>query len=323
MNSDNHTHLILGFTGGIGHAVALALNQRNITIRVLVRDADKTKKYIDGIENLEIIEGDAANLQDLKKAFDGIGVVHYCINIPYHHWEEQALQLFKKCVDLSVEHNAKLIFPGNVYVYGSAKYNPVDEKHPPAAHTKKGQIRMEMEEMLALAKRDHGLEYTIVRMPDFYGPFVINGFSEQLFINAIKGKSLRWIGNLNTEIELIYIEDGGEAMVMAALNEKSSGEVFNIPGISTTTAKQYLLEIAKEAESKSKISTLNSNFVFKIIGLFNPVVKELVEMLYLKREKLILNGTKYQKIIGTPLPVTDYKSGIRKTLDWVKEFYGL
>lgn len=322
MNSDNPTHLILGFTGGIGHAVALALSKRNIPIKVLVRNADKAKKYTDGINNLEIIQGDGANLQDLKKAFQGISMVHYCINIPYHKWEKQALQLFKKCVDMAVEHNVKLIFPGNVYVYGSAKYNPVDEKHPHAAHTKKGQIRMEMEEMLALTKRDHGLEYTIIRMPDFYGPFVINGFSEQLYINALKGKALRWIGNLDTEIELIYIEDGGEAMVMAALSEKSNGEVFNISGISPTTAKQYLSEIAKEAGSKSKISTLNSNLLFKIIGVFSPVVKELVEMLYLKREKLILTGSKFINEIG-PLPTTEYTIGIKKTLSWTKEFYDM
>jgi nucleoside-diphosphate-sugar epimerase len=320
MNSENPTHLILGFTGGIGHAVAVALSKRNIPIKVLVRNADKAKKYADGINNLEIIQGDAANLQDLKKVFQGISVVHYCVNIPYQHWEKEALPLFKKCVDMAVELKVKLIFPGNVYVYGNAKYNPVDEKHPHAAHTKKGQIRMEMEEMMALANQHHGLEYTIVRMPDFYGPFVVNGFSEELYINAIKGKGLRWVGDLSTEIELIFIEDGGEAMVLAALDEKSNGEVFNIPGIETTTAQKYLSEIAKTAGTNSKISTLNSNFLFKIIGLFIPVVKELVEMLYLKREKLILDGKKFTKTIG-PLPVTDYNNGIKKTLDWAKGFY--
>jgi len=322
MNSDNHTHLILGFTGGIGHAVGLALSKRNIPIKVLARNVEKANKYSKGINNLEIIQGDTSNLQDLKKSFQGIGVVHYCINIPYNQWEKHALRYFKKCVDMAIEHKVKLVFPGNVYVYGSAKYNPVDEKHPHAAHTKKGQIRMEMEEMLALAQKDHGLDYTIVRMPDFYGPFVINGFSEQLYRSAIRGKTLRWIGDLNTEIELIYIEDGGEAMVMASSSEKSNGEVFNIPGVAITTSQKYLAEIVKESGAKSKITTLNSNLLFKIIGLFIPVMKELVEMLYLKREKLILNGAKFTAIIGT-LPVTDYKNGIRKTLDWVKGFYHL
>ena len=167
MNTDNSTHLILGFTGGIGHAVAVALSKRNISIKVLVRNADKANKYTDGISNLEIVQGDASKVEDLKKAFQGIDVVHYCINVPYNHWEKHALQLLKNCVDAAVEYKVKLIFPGNVYVYGHAKYNPVDEKHPHIAHTKKGLIRMEMEEMLVLARKEHGLDFTTIRMPDF------------------------------------------------------------------------------------------------------------------------------------------------------------
>jgi hypothetical protein len=53
-----------------------------------------------------------------------------------------------------------------------------------------------------------------------------------------------------------------------------------------------------------------------------PVLKELVEMLYLKREKLILNGEKFASMIG-PLPATDYQSGIRKTMSWVKAYYSM
>ena len=322
MNPDKPTHLILGFTGGIGHAVAIALSKRNVPIKVLVRNAEKAKKYTDGLHNLEIIQGDASKPEDLKKAFQGIDVVHYCINVPYHHWEKHALQLLKNCVDAAIEHKVKLIFPGNVYVYGHAKYNPVDEKHPHAAHTKKGQIRMEMEEMLALARKEHGLDYTIIRMPDFYGPYVVNGFSEKIYINALKGKSLQWIGDLDMDIEYIFIEDGGEAMVMAALSDKSNGEVFNIPGVEITASRKYLSEIVNQAGTRSKINTMNSDFVFKLIGWFSPVVKELVEMLYLKREKLILKGNKFEEMIG-PMPATDYKTGISKTLDWVRDFYKL
>ena len=319
---DNAKHLILGLTGGIGRAVAKSLSKRNIPIKALVRNAGKAAKYIEGIENISIIEGDVSKPTDLKQAFESIEIVYYCVNIPYNLWDKKALQLLKNCVDAAIEHKTKIVFPGNVYVYGHAKYNPVDEKHPHAAHTKKGQIRMEMEEMLALARKDDGLDYSIVRMPDFYGPFVINGFSEQLFINAIKGKAMRWVGKLDIDQELIYIEDGGEAMVTAALSNKSNGEVFNIPGINITTPRKFLQEIVNQSERKSKFNTMDSDMIFKVFGLFNPVVKELVEMMYLKREKLILNGQKYIGALG-PIPTTSYSEGIRKTLIWAKEFYQL
>ncbi len=314
------THLILGFTGGIGRAVALALSKRDLPVRVLVRNTEKAKNYALGLENIEIMEGDADKPKDVEKAMAGAGYVYYCVNVPYHQWEKDAIRLFSHCLTAAIKHKAKFIFPGNVYVYGHAKYNPVDEKHPHAAHTKKGQIRMEMEEMLAAAKKDKGLNYCIVRMPDFYGPFVVNTFSEKLYISALKGKSVDWIGDLDVEIELIYIEDGGAAMVMAALSEKTSGEVYNIPGSSTITARKYLSMIIEQAGSKSKIGTLNAEWLFIALGFFIPVIKEVREMLYLKREKLILDGSKFTKELGTRLS-TDYDSGIRKTLNWVNDFY--
>lgn len=321
MTTDN-TQLILGFTGGIGRAAALALSNKGIPIRALVRDKQKAEKYAKGLQNLEIIVGDAGEETDVDKAMKGVDAVYYCVNVPYPQWEERAIKLFYTCMSSAIKHKVKLIFPGNVYVYGHAKYNPVNEKHPHAAHTKKGQIRMEMEEMMAIAKKDQGLDYTIVRMPDFYGPYVINTFSEKLYQQALKGKSLQWVGNLDAQIELIFIEDGGAAMVMAALNSNSHGEVFNIPGVSATTARQYLSEIVKQAGTRSKISTLNSNLIFELVGLFLPIIRELKEMLYLKREKLILDGTKFKNSIG-PLPTTEYITGIKKTLDWVRGFYSI
>jgi nucleoside-diphosphate-sugar epimerase len=318
----NNTQLILGFTGGIGRAVALALSKRNIPMKALVRDKTKAEKYVVGLNNLTLIEGDASNPADLEKAFKGIDIVYYCINIPYPQWEKHALSLLSKSVEAAIKHKVKFIFPGNVYVYGHARYNPVNEEHPHAAHTIKGQIRMEMEEMLAIARKERGLDYAIIRMPDFYGPFVLNTFSEQVYINALKGKTLQWIGDLDIETELIFIEDGGEAMVIAAVEDKSNGEVFNVPGSETTTARKYLAEIVNQANSNSKISTINGDWIFTLFGLFNPMIKEVQEMLYLKREKLILDGSKFKKTF-TKLPATDYATGVNRTLNWAKDYYNI
>ena len=111
-------------------------------------------------------------------------------------------------------------------------------------------------------------------------------------------------------------------MVMAALSNKSNGEVYNIPGKRITTSRKFLQEVAHQTRNKSKITTINSDLIFKIFGLFNPIVKELVEMLYLKREKFILDGQKFIDDIGT-LPATDYSDGIKNTVHWAKEFYEL
>jgi nucleoside-diphosphate-sugar epimerase len=198
----------------------------------------------------------------------------------------------------------------------------VNERHPRNAHTKKGKIRIEMENMLARASEEKGLQYTIIRMPDFYGPYVINTFSETFFINALKGKTLRWFGNLDSPYETIFIEDAGKAMVIAGLSEKSNGKDFNVPGFSEITPKKLLNEISRQTGKNSKITAINSSFLFGLLGLINPTAYEFKEMLYLKQTRLILDGLLFNTTFSR-IRTTSYKEGIEKTLTWAKEFFNI
>ncbi len=317
---DRNTHVILGYTGGIGRVVAKALVKRNEKVVCLVRDIEKAKKYAAELQGLEFIKGDASLRSDVEGVLKNASTVYYCVNIPYPDWEEKARELLAVTVDAAIQHHVKLVFPGNVYVYGHAQTHLVTEEHPFAAETKKGKIRIEMEKMLDRASKENGLKYTVVRMPDFYGPYVVNGFSEQFYVKALKGKSLMWFGALDVAQEFIFIEDGGEAMVMAGLSDKSNGKSFNVPGCAETTARKYLEEIAKQSGQKLSISQLGATIVFSLLGLFNGTVKEFVEMLYLKKERLILDGSLFKKVFGT-LPATSYEEGIKKTIAWIKTYY--
>lgn len=322
-------NLIVGFTGGIGRATAKALTESNELVIGFARNIDKAKNYATELNNIELIQGDATKIKDLEKAIDGVDKLFYCANIPYNKWEKEAVSLFSVSVDLAIKYNLKLIFPGNVYVYGYAKNNPVNEEHPFHAHTKKGKIRIEMERKLEEASQKNNLNYTIVRFPDFYGPYVINGFSEQIFIKALKGEKINWFGDLNIPIEFIFIEDAGKAMAIAALSEKSNCKSFNVPGFAETTALNILNEIVNQSnpegmstQNNSKISALNSDLIFSLVGLLNPIAKEFKEMLYLKRTKLILDGSLFRETFGI-LPSTPYEEGIRKTLVWCKDFFNV
>ena len=313
-------NVILGFTGGIGRAVAKALVARNEKVVCLVRSIDKAQRYAEGLEGIEFVQGDASNPPDVEKVTQNAATLFYCVNIPYPEWKEKAVKLLSVSVEAAIKNNVKLVFPGNVYVYGRAQSKLVSEGHPHAPLTRKGKIRVEMENMLIHAKKEQGLAYTIVRMPDFYGPYVINGFTEQFLLRALKGKSLTWYGSLKDPAEFIFIEDGGEAMVIAGLSEKSNGYSFNVPGCKETTPKLFLSELVKQSGKKSKIKQMNLILVMNFVGLFNIVAKEFSEMLYLKQERFILNGAFFKSFFGV-LPATSYEEGIEKTLAWTKKYY--
>lgn len=318
----NSKSLVVGATGGIGRSAVKELIETGNEVRAFVRNRHKAKKYFLGLGGVEIFEGDAAKIEDVKKAMIDCSTLFYCGNVLYTEWIEKARPILKVSLDAAAETNARFIFPGNVYIYGHAQYNPVDEKHPHAAHTIKGKIRIEMEETIKNYSKEKGLRYTIVRLPDFYGPFVVNGFSEKVYLNALAGKSLRWIGAGNIPIEYVFIEDAGKCFVVAGLSAKGINEEFNVPAAKTITSTEYLDLISKAGGKNSKIQILNSKLIFSIIGFFNPLVKEVAEMLYLKQEKLLLDGTKFKNTFGF-LPSTGYEDGIRKTFEWVKNFYSV
>jgi hypothetical protein len=54
-----------------------------------------------------------------------------------------------------------------------------------------------------------------------------------------------------------------------------------------------------------------------LLGLFVPVMKEIVEMLYLTEEPLRLSGKKYESLVG-PIPATPYKKGMTETIQAIK-----
>jgi hypothetical protein len=65
------------------------------------------------------------------------------------------------------------------------------------------------------------------------------------------------------------------------------------------------------AGTKSKIRTV-PEFIIALAGIKNPMAREFYELLYLRRERMILDGTKFRTKFRR-IPATPYKDGIKKT----------
>lgn len=308
--------LVLGGTGSIGHWVVEKLLDRENQVRVLVRTPAKLKRF-SKMERVEVVHGEAANINDMRKAIIGADSVYYCVNVPYPEWNTKLIPMLQTAITAATESKAKVVFPGNVYVYGHAQSDFVREDHPLAAHTRKGKIRIRMEQMLNDAWKSEKVPYTVVRFPDFYGPFVLNDLYAPIFRNALQGQPITWNGRLDVPSEFAYIEDAAEALVMADLNSGANGESYNVPGAEVTTPREWLELICSVARTKANVRTV-PKFMIAIAGLSNPLVREFYEMFYLKTERLILDGTKFRSKFGR-IPATGYKDGVKRTLDWFRD----
>lgn len=309
-------NLVLGATGGIGHWTTVRLAERGAPVRVLVRDPEKFRRSWPEAKGIDVVRGDALVGSDVRAAARGATTIFHCVNVPYPDWSTQALPMLSNTLDAARAARAKIVFPGNVYVFGHAQKELVAEDHPKGAHTRKGRIRVEMERRLEAAWRQEGIPYTIVRFPDFYGPDVVNELYRPVFANALRGRAMPWYGKLEIPFEFSFIEDAAQALVLAGLDPSTSGETYHLPGFEITTPRAWLTKIAQTAGTKARIQAVPRGLIM-LYGLFNSQAREFLEMQYLRRERLILDGSKFRAKFGR-LVASSYDEGIRATLDWYR-----
>ena len=307
-------YLVLGATGGLGHWTVLKLVERGEPVRVLVRDPERFRKSWPEAKGVEVVAGDALAAEDVRRAAKDTTAIFHCVNVPYPEWAAKAFPMLANTISAAQAAGARVVFPGNVYVFGHARADFVREDHPMEPHTRKGRLRLQMERRLDDLHHSQGLAFTIVRMPDFYGPFVVNRIYAEVFRNALRGRALSWYGDLDVPSEFLFIANGGEAMVRAGTDPSSDGETYHVPGAGVTTPREFLGLVAQAAGSMSYPRAV-PGWLVTLVGIANPEAREFREMMYLKRERFILDGSKFRQKFGV-VASTPYAAGVRETLDW-------
>lgn len=314
--------LVIGSTGSIGSAVVNELSSQGRPVRALVRNPDKAKRIFTHAEKVELVQGSAENSDALKNAFDGVKVLFNCLNFPYPEWSKLP-EVHKRILGAAKGESAKMVFPGNVYIYGHAQSDRVNEAHPRNPCSRKGALRVQLEEMFMDSSRNKEVPTAIVRFPDFYGPNASgpSSITGNIFNAALHGGTARWYGDLDALHEFIFIQDAGKAMVMASEREEAYGQDFNVPGPEPIPTKEWIGLVFKEAGTPPKMKG-TSRATMRTYGMFNKMAKEFAEMQYLTQEPLILDGTKFMKFFGRKYPTRSYAEGIRETLAWMKTQHG-
>jgi nucleoside-diphosphate-sugar epimerase len=184
-------------------------------------------------------------------------------------------------------------------------------EHPKKPHTRKGKIRLAYEQLI-FSSRWHKATPLIVRLPDYYGPSAQASYLSVTMEAIAAGKPTAFIGNMSVPREYVYLPDAARMIVEIAEREESYGQNWHIPGPGVISGHD-LVRIAQQAAGKRKAVMPLGRIGLSLIGLFNPVMKEVVEMLYLTEEPLVLSGEKYERLIG-PIQWTPHEQAIAATI---------
>ncbi|UII56487.1 NAD-dependent epimerase/dehydratase family protein [Cytobacillus spongiae] len=305
---------VLGATGSMGYALVEALVNRNIMTVAFARSEAKLTEYKETWGPLaEIIPGDVTNPSDLKRIISSVDTVIHTLNVPYQDWDPTLTTILTNILQECRNQNASLLYVDNIYSYGY-QHAKATEQSPKLPHTKKGKIRLQLQTLI----EESGVPYVIAHFPDFYGPKAGSTVLQYTFEQLSKKNTVGFVGDLTVPREFIYTKDGAEAFVDLALHQEAYGQIWNIAGAGTITGLE-IQEIASSYLNRKVTFKPIRKWMIKAFGLINPFMKEYVEMLYLNETPVILDGSKYETIIG-PIPKTPYSIGFQETFnDLLKE----
>jgi nucleoside-diphosphate-sugar epimerase len=309
--AEQDVHVILGASGGVGNAVARALGAQGKRVRGVTRSG---KAEVPA--GVEMVAADISNLDEARAACREASVVYFCANPAYDRWPQEFPSLLEGAIAGASAAGAKLIAAANLYVYAPTT-QPLTEEMPWQPVTRKGKVRAAMDERLLAAHRSGEVQAAIGRASDFFGPAALNSsvLGARFFDALLAGKSVQWIGRLDMPHTHSYIDDFGRGLVTLGARPEALGQSWHIPAAEPLTGHEFLKMVFDEAGIQGKITRVTPAML-RLVGLFNPLAREALEMAYEFAQPFIMDGAKFARAFGgTPTP---HQEAIRQTVVWFK-----
>jgi len=303
------TALVIGATGGVGGEVARTLLARGWRVRALNRNPETAAKSASGLAGVEWVRGDAMDRAAVTAAAKGAALIVHGANPPgYRNWRGLALPMLEATIAAAKASGARILFPGTVYNFGPDAGSVVDERSPQHPVTRKGAIRVQMEQRLEGAARD-GVKVIIVRAGDYFGPRTsANSWFSQVF--AQPGQPVRMMfrpGPAKIGHAWGYLPDLAETMtrLVERADDLADFEVFHFGGHWTQPGAD-MPSAVRRVLNRPNLPVLP--FPWPVITLVSPFMetfREMLEMRYLWRQPLRLDNAKLVAFLGaephTPL----------------------
>ncbi len=294
--------VILGSGGAIGKDLAVELKKYTDKIRLAGRNPQKVNS------DDELVVCDLKIAENVENAVKGCDVAYLTVGIQYKLkvWQEQWPLIMKNTISACKKHNTRLVFFDNMYMYHPGKLNPMTEETEIQPSSKKGKVREQIAQMILNEVKTGKLQALIARAADFYGPGISNSvFNEVVVKNLKNGKKANWFCSLNYLHNFTYTPDAAKATAILGNTPQAFGEVWHVPTATPLTGNEWIEKVAAKLGVKSK-TMVASKFIVRTMGLFNPIMKEFVEMQYQWDRDYNFNSSKFETTFNIkPTPVDE------------------
>ena len=238
--------LVLGGSGFMGSHLVELLADRGWEVRGFSQSA--AHRPFAAAKNVTWVVGDFRDPKAVADAVQGCDYVYHLVGATNPASSNRdvvfdtetnlipTLRLLEACVRAQVR---RIVFSSSGgTVYGNAGRSPISEDHPTEPHSSYGIVKLATEKYLELFHRIHGLDYTVLRVANCYGPRLpvageqgaVGSFLDRLN----RAEPIEVWGDGSVTRDYVYAGDVAQAF-FAALSHESRFKLFNVgTGVGTS-----------------------------------------------------------------------------------------
>jgi UDP-glucose 4-epimerase len=142
------------------------------------------------------------------------------------------------------KHNpaVRIVYSGTRQIYGRPQYLPADERHPVDPVDVNGVNKVAGEWYHIVYARAYGLRTTSLRLTNTYGPRMRVVDARQTFLGIwvrrlVEGQEILVYGDGLQKRDFSYVDDVVEALLLAASDDRTVGEIYNLGGDEVVSLK--------------------------------------------------------------------------------------
>ncbi|MET0285995.1 MAG: NAD-dependent epimerase/dehydratase family protein [Polyangiales bacterium] len=305
METQNELHVVLG-AGQIGSRLVQELVKQGKRVRQVRRSAN-------GIPaSVEACPGDIRELAFAERAGEGASVIYDCMNPTYDKWDEQLLPIARGSLHAAESAGAKLVALDCLYMYGRPHGGIMHEESSRQPCSHKGELRVELEEL----RMRSAARVAIARAGDFFGAGLNQSlFSERFFERALAGKAVEVFGDPDLPHSYTYAQDVVTAL--ATLGAREQTGIWHVPTCHHGTTRE-LIDRVGVALGLGPLKLMRvPKLVLRGMGLFNPIMREMVEMVYQWEVAYVVDDSKFRKAFG--IEATPTEQAVREVASWARK----
>ncbi len=243
MSLKNKQVLVTGAGGFIGSHLTERLAKIGANVKAFVRYNSRNDWGLlellspELMNNLEVIQGDLKDSEAVKNAAIDVDTIFHLgalIAIPYSYVHPRetietnilgTLNILNAAKETSVK---KIVHTSTSEVYGTAKYVPIDEKHPLQGQSPYSASKIGADKIAESYHLSYGLPVAIIRPFNTYGPRQsARAIIPTIITQALTGTNIK-LGATTPKRDLTYVDDTVNGFIKVAESKKAIGEVINI-----------------------------------------------------------------------------------------------